>query len=46
MYYMYSIMGEDKAVGVIPRFSEELFERIESLTDSEVSALLSCGFFL
>jgi kinesin family protein 14 len=40
----YSIMGEDEAVGVIPRFSEELFERIESLTDSEVSALLPVEF--
>jgi hypothetical protein len=29
----YSIMGEGQVVGIVPRFSEELFDRIEGTTD-------------
>ena len=29
-------MGEGEAVGVIPRFSEELFYRIDALANEEV----------
>lgn len=37
-------MGEGAAVGTIPRFSKDLFERINSLSDGEVSTLL-LGWF-
>ena len=34
-----SIMGESSDPGVIPQFSEELFERIDAKSDKDVSYL-------
>ena len=35
---LFSIMGEAEKSGIIPRFAEELFTRIDSATLDEVSA--------
>ena len=32
----HSIMGEGEAVGIVPRFAQELFERVEGTSDEEV----------
>lgn len=37
-------MGETNALGVIPQFARELYERIEGTTDTEVSVLVFVSF--
>ena len=40
--YIFSIMGETDNTGIIPRFAEELFTRIDSATVEEVSRQHVC----
>ena len=37
LFYCFSIMGHGEEDGIIPRFSEELFSRIENVEDKTVS---------
>ena len=37
-------MGETNALGVIPQFARELYERIEGTTDTEVSVCVSSSY--
>ncbi|XP_065829379.1 kinesin-like protein KIF14 [Oscarella lobularis] len=41
----YTIMGEGEAVGVIPRFSEELFYRIDALANEETTFKVEISFY-
>ena len=36
MLCVYSIMGEQQALGIVPQFANELFDRIEEDTDDQV----------
>ncbi len=31
-------MGEGEAIGIVPRFAQELFDRVEGMSDDEVTA--------
>ena len=39
-------MGEPTALGIIPQFAEELFERIEGTKDDEVLITLCINFIV
>ncbi len=36
--HTHSIMGEGEAIGIVPRFAQELFDRVEGMSDDEVTA--------
>ena len=39
---VYSIMGEGEAIGIVPRFAQELFDRVEGTADDEVFCVCVC----